>query len=534
MDCLEKNFYGPGNKDILLRSGSGTCFRPSDARDHIATPFFHLYPPIPSNPWLIIELIFSRENFESFPLCPIVIQDSSFNQIEAFDFTGECIQKNPQNIFISYEIPEDITRFRLVFNPLNGKASLMPGLVRILQTGRSDIETAISRNPQTQKYIHSRKLGQLRRLPHLDERILCRELKGIALDELTNYFAGDPWTLNYLKNAWEFVHKKTDLTSYPCDQAFAIGGNCNANCTFCLTRRLRARYRDEFMDPERWYQFRHILKYARTVGIPGPGEPLLHPEFRDLIRNLSLYIDPRCAIYLITNGILIDRFLDFFENSPIKTFNISLNAASSETHARVMRVNPETFDRVIKNIQGLVHLRAEKRQNITINLTFIAISENLHEVPEFISLGNQLQVDGIFIRPFTIECGRDRGDADYLSLEPTNNQDFGYHFQRALAAIAGTRVPVYAKPDTWINRLNHTVPHDCTLLYKNLYLSNEFNRFWPCCIIGEMDNVHPIPYDGSDDFMAAWNSPTMVNLRKSLLSGPLNDCCKTCNIDLYL
>ena len=144
----------------------------------------------------------------------------------------------------------------------------------------------------------------LKQLGQLYELELYRHSGHFSLHDIKQYYKSDPWTLNYIINAWEFAKGVTALSSYPYDIAFAINADCNANCIFCLTKPYRQKYSNCYLNPLDWERFKTLLKYAHAVGIPGPGEPLLHPRFQELIDNLSQFIDNRCNVYLITNGLL--------------------------------------------------------------------------------------------------------------------------------------------------------------------------------------------------------------------------------------
>jgi sulfatase maturation enzyme AslB (radical SAM superfamily) len=78
------------------------------------------------------------------------------------------------------------------------------------------------------------------------------------------------------------------------------------------------------------------------------------------------------------------------------------------------------------------------------------------------------------------------------------------------------------------NPYNRKPKFDCKFVYHNL-LSFETNlRLSPCCYMVDVPGHEPIVMENSN-FKSYWNSDAMVNLRKSLNSGPLFELCKTCS-----
>jgi radical SAM protein with 4Fe4S-binding SPASM domain len=79
------------------------------------------------------------------------------------------------------------------------------------------------------------------------------------------------------------------------------------------------------------------------------------------------------------------------------TVNVSLNAASPETY-RLLSQRDE-FDRIIENIKRLIQLRnGTNRNSSLVVLSFVAIKENIAELPDFVRLAAQLGVDKVIVQ----------------------------------------------------------------------------------------------------------------------------------------
>jgi len=250
--------------------------------------------------------------------------------------------------------------------------------------------------------------------------------------------------------------------------------------------------------------------------------------------NLGNFIDKRCNVYLITNGLLVERHLEFFRSCLIRTYDVSLNAASSSIYSKVMGVSAGNFDRVVENVRQLVDLRDTNRRDINVNITYVVTGQNLHEIPDFIELGNRLKVNGAYIRPYLIETSELLPREIDPEIGPSANPQFNELVRNAERAARESKVPVYAKPNTWGNAPLNTAPHRCSVVYSKLYLHNDFFKIWPCCVIRDLDDLHPIDYDGTSAFHEAWNSSSLVRLRERLINGPLYKACQTCRVNLKI
>jgi len=529
LKTLEKNLYGDLTQPHYLELiGNNIIFKPTDLRDHLATPLINLTQTYEKR-WLKIQLSVSSSNHIDTDW-NITIQDENYAILILFDCLELLALSDKGNSSVYFELENEIKKIRLVINSNTGKETTIPLSISVEQINDNSLKKIESSlNP---KQVYGIEERQIRQLQFLHEKQLYDTIANYNFSKIKDYYKDDPWNLNYLINAWEFVTKQTILTSYPYNAAFAMNFSCNASCIFCFTKESRNQYRKKNLDINDWERYIEILPYCRSICIPGPGEPLLHPQFELLVSNLSKYIDRRCMVYIITNGILLDLYLDFFKKSTITTFNISLNAASSEIHSLIMGVNKEAFERVLKNIRSLVYLRDTIRKDIIINLSFLVVKQNVHEISGFINLGNELNVDGLYIKPivFENEPQLSSSESDHSLLISSNDPLFEEEIKEAKIAIKKSRVTVFARPELWNYNLIQPTQIRCNLIYNGLYAAYDFFKIRPCCILEKFDFIHPIDYDGSQKFFEVWNHPIMVRLRKSFMDGTLNECCKNCQI----
>ena len=415
---------------------------------------------------------------------------------------------------------------------------------------------------------------------------LTEMLRPLEKDDVKALFDHDPFLRNFALAHWEFANGVAEVESYPWEVVIPIADLCNASCSFCNSW-LRGRKLLKLKELE---AFREVLPYAAMVGLEGHGEPLIHPQFREIVKALTGLLDRRCRSYIITNAYHLDEHLDDLIEMGVNVYNISLNAATSETHQIVMDLGEDGFSRAISSIKRVVWQRENSpgHQHFAVNISMVITAENMHEVAAFVRMANDIGVDLVNLRTLLPLSGPVAG-LNYHLLPAYKAPDFERHAAEAREAIAQSRVPINADPDSWVNPLfppeleakYKTEPprtysrddakrelvsdrrlevnqlmsiktrgerspvgaeelvfetrkgdrkswYQCWDVYNILHMNDFYFFLRPCCYMERTPGFEWIKYDGSYPFMEAWNSPAMVHLRRSLRDGPLVNMCTLC------
>lgn len=151
---------------------------------------------------------------------------------------------------------------------------------------------------------------------------------------------------------------------------------CNAACVFCPVTTDMTRVRGEMSDE----LFHKIIKEGKELGIRRyvpflNGEPFLH---RKIFEWLDYMEKEKVKFLLYTNAALlnkekIDKLLTY---KHLEFINISLSAATSETHKKIMRL--DNFNEVVENIKYLA-----SKAKFGVYVSFNVIEANKHEIPLF-------------------------------------------------------------------------------------------------------------------------------------------------------
>ena len=452
------------------------------------------------------------------------------------------------------------------------------------------LQSALSslKGPDTPKVSDRELEDRLERIHEWPIEHLLEELSRYELPQIRRVCQNDPWLSNFLTNLWEYNKGETTLTSYPWNICLPIADVCNASCTFCNSW-LRGR---RWMQLDEVEKFAPLIRHAKMLGLAGHGEPLIHPEFDALSRRFSELLDPRSEVYLITNGYLISRYESQLEAMRVRTYNISLNAVTQKTHETVMGLGAGAFERVIEAVKRLVAKRVAGadievnlslvvlKQNLHEIAPFVSLANDLGVSNIYIRTLRSTESYGIIGLNYHtlaaadhLECQRlvDEGrkaiqesavpvdadpdswalpvfspdDAEYLEQNPPKELErdearrdpdvrkfYDAKFARsAFGAFRGRPLPekvsereLYGVRDPF----ERSPRLHCTYPYYNLNLNDFEFKMVPCCHTDAVPGFELNYFDGSSDFFEAWNTPAFVELRRSLVQGPLLKPCKVC------
>lgn len=179
---------------------------------------------------------------------------------------------------------------------------------------------------------------------------------------------------------------------------------CNLECIGCG----KIQKTNEIL--KKYLSVEDCLKAADECGAPivsiAGGEPLIHPDIVGIVKGL---INQGRYVYLCTNALLLDRFIDQMPKSQRLTFSIHLDGLK-EHHDHIC-AEEGVFDKAIDAIK----LAKEKGFRVTTNTTFFD-GVTVEEAEKFLDYVQPLNVDGM-----TVASAFQYPDA------PTQDNFFGRH-----------------------------------------------------------------------------------------------------------
>lgn len=393
----------------------------------------------------------------------------------------------------------------------------------------------------------------------------------ITEDDIESVFNDDPWLYNRVLNVWEFFHGREVLKSYPVDVSIPLMVGCNIKCVFCTYWRTRLK----FMDLDRIDDYKELFKYTAYAGINPAGEPFLHPHIGEVLRRMRKMTDPRCQIYVVTNGLnLADKMDDIISN--VRTITFSMNAASSKTFSEVMGARPGSFELVLENISELKRLLEQTGNKLRIFATYCVMRSNIEEIPAFVELAEQIGIEKVWFRNLATANKNNAILQDlnngYKDLPPYLHPDFDELRKKATKAIASSPLDLYAEPEQWGNDIffsdetgidsldghkeicqqvnsygerilgedapgwttpvEGSLPLDCNYPFRTIMDSKASNIQSVCSYIEKLPGFNEIAFDlkDSDFHRDIWNSKAYQALRRAIKRGPkVPEVCMKCN-----
>ncbi len=169
----------------------------------------------------------------------------------------------------------------------------------------------------------------------------------------------------------------------------SLTDRCNLRCFYCMPEDgIELADKSEIMTLE---EIVSIAKIFRSLGVDTirltGGEPLIRNNAEWLIRELA---DLGVTLKLTTNGIILDKYFDLFQEVGLKRINISLDTL--EKSKSVFIAKRDYFDRIMKNI----HTAIDMDFDIKLNIVLIK-GVNDMEINDFVDLTRNKNIGVKFI-----------------------------------------------------------------------------------------------------------------------------------------
>jgi sulfatase maturation enzyme AslB (radical SAM superfamily) len=211
------------------------------------------------------------------------------------------------------------------------------------------------------------------------------------------------WTYeNAVRNRRELDAGATVLESHPIGLGIDLFGKCNITpaCVYCPWDKMKAL---EGGSVDAVVNEATLDGYGRFFDGPGTlvncsfGEPLLHPRFAEL---LDFFARRDKTLEISTNGqAFSSATMHALAGRRVKLF-VSLDSASAETYRRLR--NNRWHD-VIAGLTVLREVRRRARGLPTLNMVFMPMRSNVHELEAFVRLCRMVEADTLMLRPLQLE-----------------------------------------------------------------------------------------------------------------------------------
>jgi MoaA/NifB/PqqE/SkfB family radical SAM enzyme len=281
---------------------------------------------------------------------------------------------------------------------------------------------------------------------------------------------------------------------YPIEWVVYPSNKCNHKCTWCMFRQNGEQFDFPVILPRRTLM-RFVEDAARLGGtviqFEGGGEPLINKHTLDALR-LANSLGIKTA--MSTNG----RLLTPAVAASVDYLRISLNAGTEAQHWRTNH-GSDPNDRgdwqiIIDNIR-----RSAPHRRKDIGLAFVLDYDNYTDIPAFVDLAAELDVDFVHIRPaFHYDQTE---DARVRAIMP---QALNL-CQEAQARHAGGRLQVFAITEKFEGYWTPRTYHACRAVWTGVTL-RATGDFAVCKDRTDLHWGHAPNYQGGASFEDCWHS----------------------------
>ncbi len=151
----------------------------------------------------------------------------------------------------------------------------------------------------------------------------------------------------------EYLYRKAAIRRMPLSASFELTPVCNMSCRMCYVR-MDKKTQESIAPLHSAKEWLSMAEEAKANGLLyillTGGEPLMHPEFRQILSGLHRM---GFIVSVNSNGTMIDEgTVEWLKETPPSRFNITMYGASDETYERLC-LKPDGFTRVTKGIRLL-------------------------------------------------------------------------------------------------------------------------------------------------------------------------------------
>ncbi len=325
--------------------------------------------------------------------------------------------------------------------------------------------------------------------------------------------------------------------------------NCNLQCEMCsfvpgneinkaFSNKLRSYHEkiEDYPSLEEWnIFFKQVSKFSPTINLSG-GEPLLHPEFFEILKIIKNY---KLITTMTTNATLIDDIkAKDLVLSGIESLVISIDG-DEETHDNIRKIKG-SFNNTINGIKLLKKYKKEYHSStprIVINSTIswlnfndLSFAEELFtEIKPYkwnfshLFLGN-----GDYVEKSIDKLYKPRDDLDalnkfyhlvdvntlYHEIQKLKKGKYGKHIS-FLPHLNYEKLKIfYEKPEIPVRKKCHYPYYSCVVQGDGSIIT---------CMYYKMGTIR-------DDFKKLWNSQNYKEFRMHLKKGLFAKCSRCCGL----
>lgn len=182
----------------------------------------------------------------------------------------------------------------------------------------------------------------------------------------------------------------------------SITDRCNLRCTYCMgNKNIQFLPKEEILTPD---EIKKIVEVFTQLGINKiritGGEPLVRRNFQEIIRKIRS-AEKIKEISITTNGIDLEKHLEFLKEMNITSINISIDSLNPVLYSEM--TGGGDLNKVLNSIKKAMALNFTR---IKIN-TVVIKGKNDNEIMDLVELAEKYPLDIRFIELMPIGVGKE-------------------------------------------------------------------------------------------------------------------------------
>lgn len=276
-----------------------------------------------------------------------------------------------------------------------------------------------------------------------------------------------------------------------------------------------------------------------TLHLQGLGEPMLHPQFFDMV---SLAVRRGIRVSANTNlTLLTTRRAQRCIDSGLAALSVSLDGATAGTFQAIR--HGASFEKVVRNLGRLTDARDAARSTLQVRGVMVLMRSNLEELPALVDLLHAHRVPELLVQRLSSDLEHEALPSRYIpirdysrqaELRPDDLPHAAAVFERAArrAAQLGVQLNLPALRPAPAELPRPPGPR-CSWPWDGLYFTAA-GELLPCCMAATADRAsfgrvfQPDPASAGVDIDRAWNGATAQRFRQGLSDDRPPSLCQSC------
>ena len=310
---------------------------------------------------------------------------------------------------------------------------------------------------------------------------------------------------------------------------------CNSLCPIC-PRTFDLRERDADLSYDQFVSILDQIPSATRLVLHGIGEPLMNRDLPRMVAEAR-----RRGLHVLFNSNLVllrEPLAEALIQADLNELRVSMDAATPATYARIRGI--DKLPQVKKMIRLMLAVR--DRLGATsphVSMWFVAMRENIDELPAFVELAAELGVGEAHVQRMTFLL--DGHPDGYLAVreqslyrDESRRQDEAVAAAKARAAALGVTLSGAGETDpaTTVHpdAIGARPWSQCYRPWTTTYVT-ALGTVYPCCVAPFATSDHPSIELGNlfaAPFATIWNGERYRRFRDQLLSDRPHHACAGC------